>query len=74
MLYLFNLQGVKALWSPWTGIVDWALVCKHFAEEFENMGGDIILNCEVTGFAESYESKDKQELLPIDVISNNNKV
>ncbi|XP_017798139.1 PREDICTED: L-2-hydroxyglutarate dehydrogenase, mitochondrial [Habropoda laboriosa] len=62
-------QGEKALWSPWTGIVDWALVCKHFAQDFEKMGGKIFLNYEVTGFSEMTESKGKGELAPISVQS-----
>ncbi|XP_076239814.1 L-2-hydroxyglutarate dehydrogenase isoform X1 [Calliopsis andreniformis] len=60
-------QGVKALWSPWTGIVDWALVCTHFAQEFEKMGGKIFLNYEVTGFSEPRESAGSNELAPITV-------
>ena len=65
------IQGEKALWSPWTGIVDWALVCKHFADEFQKMGGKIYLNYEVTGFSEMAESKEKAELSPILVQSKN---
>ncbi|XP_034187511.1 L-2-hydroxyglutarate dehydrogenase isoform X2 [Osmia lignaria lignaria] len=62
-------QGEKALWSPWTGIVDWAVVCKHFAEEFQKMGGKIFFNYEVTGFAEMSESKGQEQLSPISVQS-----
>ncbi|XP_076655798.1 L-2-hydroxyglutarate dehydrogenase [Halictus rubicundus] len=62
-------RGEKALWSPWTGIVDWAVVCKHFAEDFQKMGGQIFLNYEVTGFAEMPESHGEQELAPISVQS-----
>lgn len=53
------------MWSPWTGIVDWALVCRHFAQEFQKMGGKIFLNYEVIGFSEMTESKEKGELAPI---------
>ncbi|XP_031845375.1 L-2-hydroxyglutarate dehydrogenase isoform X2 [Nomia melanderi] len=62
-------RGEKALWSPWTGIVDWAVVCKRFAEDFQKMGGQIFLNFEVTGFAEMAESHDENELVPISVQS-----
>lgn len=65
---LFN-QGEKAIWSPWTGIVDWTIVCKSFAEDFQKMGGDIFLNFEVTGFTEMTESKGQTELSPIVVQS-----
>lgn len=68
-LYIFTTQGEKALWSPWTGIVDWALVCKHFAKDFEKQGGKIFLNYEVTGFAETKETKGMNELAPISVQS-----
>ncbi|XP_033327108.1 L-2-hydroxyglutarate dehydrogenase [Megalopta genalis] len=64
-------RGEKALWSPWTGIVDWAVVCKSFADEFQKMGGQIFLNYEVTGFAEMSESHGNQELVPISVQSKN---
>ncbi|XP_066598224.1 L-2-hydroxyglutarate dehydrogenase, mitochondrial [Prorops nasuta] len=58
-------QGEKAVWSPWTGIVDWALVCRHFAHDFVKMGGQIYLNFEVIGFAEGIESTGINELPPI---------
>ncbi|XP_012530193.1 L-2-hydroxyglutarate dehydrogenase, mitochondrial [Monomorium pharaonis] len=64
-------QGEKAIWSPWTGIVDWAVVCKSFAEDFRKMGGEIFLNFEVTGFTEIVESKGKSQLVPISVHSKN---
>lgn len=64
-------QGEKAIWSPWTGIVDWAVVCQHFANDFQKMGGEIFLNFEVTGFAEMTESKEQCELSPIFVQSKN---
>ncbi|XP_014599044.1 PREDICTED: L-2-hydroxyglutarate dehydrogenase, mitochondrial [Polistes canadensis] len=64
-------KGEKAIWSPWTGIVDWALVCKHFAADFQKMGGEIFLNYEVTGFAEMVESQTGGQLAPIVVQSKN---
>ncbi|KAH0567407.1 L-2-hydroxyglutarate dehydrogenase, mitochondrial isoform X1 [Cotesia glomerata] len=64
-------KGEKAIWSPWTGIVDWGDVCRYFASQFEKMGGKIILNYEVTGFAENAESQDHKKLLPICVMSKN---
>lgn len=67
--YHVRSQGEKALWSPWTGIVDWAVVCQHFANDFQKMGGEIFLNFEVTGFTQMAESKGKCELSPISVQS-----
>ncbi|XP_014298229.1 L-2-hydroxyglutarate dehydrogenase, mitochondrial isoform X2 [Microplitis demolitor] len=64
-------KGEKALWSPWTGIVDWGDVCRYFASQFEKMGGKVILNYEVKGFAETAESKKDEELVPISVLSEN---
>ncbi|XP_057326029.1 L-2-hydroxyglutarate dehydrogenase, mitochondrial isoform X1 [Microplitis mediator] len=64
-------KGERALWSPWTGIVDWGDVCRYFASQFEKMGGKVILNYEVKGFAETAESKKDEELVPISVLSEN---
>ncbi|XP_070168562.1 L-2-hydroxyglutarate dehydrogenase, mitochondrial isoform X2 [Polyergus mexicanus] len=66
-----SMKGERALWSPWTGIVDWAVVCKAFAEDFKKLGGEIFLNFEVIGFAEMAESKEKGQLTPISVQSKN---
>ncbi|KAI6220840.1 L-2-hydroxyglutarate dehydrogenase, mitochondrial [Aphelenchoides fujianensis] len=33
-----HCRGIKAIWSPYTGIVDWALVCRSYAEDFEQAG------------------------------------
>lgn len=40
-------QGVKALWSPHTGIVDWALVTQYYGQDFKQAGGDIYLDFNV---------------------------
>jgi 2-hydroxyglutarate dehydrogenase len=44
------LQGVKALYSPQTGIVDWAEVARSYAKNFAQSGGQIFLDHEVTKF------------------------
>jgi 2-hydroxyglutarate dehydrogenase len=49
-------QGVEALWSPHTGIVDWGLVTQHYGKDFTERGGDIHFNFEVNGFKESGDS------------------
>ncbi|XP_014234578.1 L-2-hydroxyglutarate dehydrogenase, mitochondrial [Trichogramma pretiosum] len=67
--YEGKCKGEKAIWSPWTGIVDWALVCNHFAKDFQQMGGDVFLNFEVTGFAEAEDSSAKIDSHHIRVLS-----
>lgn len=47
-------QGVRALWSPWTGIVDWELVTHHYARNFEDRGGKIHTDAEVLSFEENH--------------------
>jgi 2-hydroxyglutarate dehydrogenase len=54
-----SLKGLKAVWSPHTGIVDWGLVTQYYGEDFKALGGDIHLNFEVKDFKVSEESKVK---------------
>ncbi|MEZ4520226.1 MAG: L-2-hydroxyglutarate oxidase [Thermomicrobiales bacterium] len=42
--------GLKAIWSPKTGIVDYRLVAKSYAGEIERSGGEIQTSTEVLGF------------------------
>lgn len=46
-------RGVKAIWSPHTGIVDYKLVTESYAEEFTNGGGEIHLDFELTQIREN---------------------
>ncbi|KAL9699247.1 hypothetical protein quinque_002688 [Culex quinquefasciatus] len=46
-------QGLKAIWSPHTGIVDWGLVTQYYGKDFKQAGGDVHLNFEVSKFDES---------------------
>ena len=48
-----NCQGLEALWSPHTGIVDWAQVAKMYGTQFEARGGKIHLGFEVSSFDEN---------------------
>lgn len=41
-------KGLKALWSPHTGIVDYKLVTESYANDFKSAGGDIHLNFQVS--------------------------
>lgn len=43
-----NFQGVKAIHSPHTGIIDWAVFTKHCAEDFQKKGGKLFCNFKVT--------------------------
>lgn len=46
-------RGVKALWSPHTGIVDYKLVTEAYAEDFTKAGGEIYLNFELNQISEN---------------------
>jgi len=48
--------GTRGLWSPHTGIVDWAEVTRSYGKDFAEKGGNIHLNFEVTSFKETAES------------------
>lgn len=41
---------MKAIHSPHTGIVDWALVTEYYGKDFVKGGGKIFLNSKVIGF------------------------
>lgn len=49
-------EGLKALWSPHTGIVDFALVTDHYAQDIKKSGGSIILDYKVDSFTETAEN------------------
>lgn len=48
-----SIQGVGAIWSPTTGIVDYKQVCQAMASEFKRLGGEIRFGTEVQGLHES---------------------
>jgi L-2-hydroxyglutarate oxidase len=43
-----HVRGIKAIYSPKTGIVDYVKVAGAYADEVRGMGGDILLGREVT--------------------------
>jgi L-2-hydroxyglutarate oxidase LhgO len=43
-----HARGIKAIFSPVTGIVDWGLVSRTYAGDVKEAGGDLFLNREVT--------------------------
>ncbi|XP_047495158.1 L-2-hydroxyglutarate dehydrogenase, mitochondrial-like [Penaeus chinensis] len=66
-------KGVKAIWSPHTGIVDWGLVTEHYGKNFRDHGGDIFLDFKVTDFQltdKSQKDSTKPSQHPVRVISN----
>ncbi|KAG6459218.1 hypothetical protein O3G_MSEX011267 [Manduca sexta] len=48
-----HCRGLQALWSPHTGIVNWADVTKSYVEDFVERGGKSYLNFEVKKFIET---------------------
>lgn len=51
-----NAAGLKAIWSPNTGIIDYKKVSTAYAEKFKNNGGDLLLDSAVL----SLEQKNKE--------------
>ncbi|XP_067624612.1 L-2-hydroxyglutarate dehydrogenase, mitochondrial [Eurosta solidaginis] len=51
-----HCEGVKAIHSPHTGIVDWGLVTQYFAEDIKKAGGVVHLNFNVSKFVETTDS------------------
>lgn len=49
-------QGLKAIHSPHTGIIDWGLVTKYYGKQFEKLGGTIYTDFEVDAFSPVAES------------------
>ncbi|KAI4463834.1 l-2-hydroxyglutarate dehydrogenase mitochondrial [Holotrichia oblita] len=48
-----HCKGLKALWSPETGIVDFAMMTDYYAKDFKCLGGDVHLNFKVNKFCEN---------------------
>jgi L-2-hydroxyglutarate oxidase len=48
-----SIQGLGALWSPTTGIVDYRKICSAMAREFTRMGGEIRMGSRVSGIQET---------------------
>ncbi len=44
-----NCNGIKGLFVPQTGIINYAKVCEVLAEKIKNAGGEILLNYKVSG-------------------------
>ena len=46
---------MRAIWSPETGIVDWAEVARHYAKVFTATGGTVLTHFEAVKFTEEHE-------------------
>lgn len=44
-----HCQGLMAIHSPVTGIVDWSAVCRSYGQDFVEHGGEILLGHELKG-------------------------
>lgn len=55
-----NCTGLQALWSPHTGIVDWAEVTRSYGQDFAKLGGEILLNFTVKALEIASESQRKE--------------
>ena len=53
IIHFCSIQGIRAIHSPHTGIVDYGLLCRHFGKSFEQLGGRIALNFEADKFLPS---------------------
>lgn len=54
-----HCQGLKAIWSPHTGIIDFNVVNQYYAKDFTESGGTIHLDFRVKGFGLASESGTK---------------
>jgi L-2-hydroxyglutarate oxidase LhgO len=44
-----HARGIRAIWSPKTGIVDWGAVANAYADDVKTAGGELFLRHEVVG-------------------------
>lgn len=49
-------KGLQAIWSPHTGVVNWAEVTESYVQDFNESGGTSFLNFEVKKFIESEDA------------------
>jgi L-2-hydroxyglutarate oxidase LhgO len=47
------MQGLAAIHSPNTGIIDWGYVARHYGMIYEKNGGKVVLNFEADKFEAS---------------------
>lgn len=51
-----SVQGIMALDSPYTGIVDWRMVALRYGTDFEEAGGTVVTEYEVNDISIVKES------------------
>ena len=51
-----SVQGIMALDSPYTGIVDWRMVALQYGKDFEEAGGTVVTDYEVKDISMVKES------------------
>lgn len=51
-----SFQGIMALDSPYTGIVDWRMVAFSYGEDFAEAGGKVVTEYEVKDITMAKES------------------
>ncbi|XP_063726571.1 L-2-hydroxyglutarate dehydrogenase, mitochondrial-like [Symsagittifera roscoffensis] len=57
-----NCEGISAIYSPYTAIVDWKVVTESFRQSFLKMGGEMMLNFELIELRQSPQSS---QIFPI---------
>lgn len=62
-------HGLKAIHSPHTGIVDWALVTQYYAKDFANAGGTILNDFKVENFVNSGDAE-----YPVTIVGTNRQI
>ncbi|XP_071439552.1 L-2-hydroxyglutarate dehydrogenase, mitochondrial [Hetaerina americana] len=67
-----HCEGVKALWSPHTGIVDWGRVTQEYGKDLKEKGGAIHNSFQVDNFQEETGATSNNDY-PIRVTGNENK-
>ena len=67
--FILMLQGVAALLSPNTGIVDWGLIARVYGKKFEENGGSVVRDYEVRIFLSDSDppSKIVQQAFSLDL-------
>merc|ERR1712226_1109217 len=63
-----NCQGLSAIYSPNTSIVDWRVVTQSYEKSFRESGGEVMLNFELASFKKNLKSN---ECHPIEMKSIN---
>ena len=67
-MYVFpHFQGLGALHSPITGIVDYGLVARSYGTNFQAMGGTVHTGFKVKAFEESADCPE----YPVTIVANN---